>query len=296
MPLYSKVEKRLAKRAKDEASGLAELKAAVREELGEGSSSSGSSASGSDSERDSEDELDEDERESGDGVQEVDEDEIEDEDDDGDSDDEDSPNVPGAASAKRKRDHATDDEKDDDGDDGESGSELDESGEESDDDFDMTIEQVSAEPIYTTTSTQGAEVDTCVLCPGKVLKNATMVGVHKESNSHRRAVKRWERYLVDHSDEISDDTDPRAIVQDMLDSISTQLEKHEKPKRSKEVLSPSGKKPRSKAEKLKARKEKIQKKLADKVRDVQQTGDVSGLNRKARRLLAQQQHEKAKAK
>ena len=71
MPLYSKVEKRLAKKAKDEASGMATLKAAVREELGEGSSSSGSSESGSDSEQDS-----------GDEEEEVDEDEDDDNDDD----------------------------------------------------------------------------------------------------------------------------------------------------------------------------------------------------------------------
>ena len=65
MPLYSKVEKRLAKKAKDEASGMAKLKAAVREELGEGSSSSGSSESGSDSEQDSGDDDDEEEQEDG---------------------------------------------------------------------------------------------------------------------------------------------------------------------------------------------------------------------------------------
>ena len=107
-------------------------------------------------------------------------------------------------------------------------------------------------------------------------------------------MKRWERYLAEHADKIDADTDPRAIVQDIQDGISTQLSKPERPKRSQKAT--SGKPPQSSAERSKARKEKIQKKVEEKVREVQKTGDASGLNRKARRLLAQQEKDKAKSK
>ena len=114
-----------------------------------------------------------------------------------------------------------------------------------------------------------------------------------DGQSHRRAVKRWERFLAEHADEIDADTDPRAIVQAIQDSISTQLSKPEKPKRSQKAT--SGKPPQSRAEKSKARKEKIQKKVEESVREAQKTGDASGLNRKARRLLTQQEKDKAKS-
>lgn len=60
MPLYKITSKRLARKEREDASGLTELKAKILEELGEDDGSSGSSGSGSD-----EDEDDEEEDESG---------------------------------------------------------------------------------------------------------------------------------------------------------------------------------------------------------------------------------------
>ncbi|KAK4684772.1 hypothetical protein P7C73_g5395, partial [Tremellales sp. Uapishka_1] len=223
MPLYKLTSKRLEKRAREDELGITALKSKMRE-MGEEVGSSGSDSGSEGSEEDEGEDEDEDEESDGDSGN---EERLDSEDDSSDEDSEDEAEEERAGEQvgyKRKRDLRD-----------EAGAEeVDEEvdGEEDDEavEFTMTIEEALTAPLYplAAPSASGSEDEettpkavyhACVLCPGKLLKNATMVAKHLESKSHERSGKRYARRIAEVDTKPLTSDDPRDVVDDILDEM-----------------------------------------------------------------------------
>ncbi|GFZ44486.1 hypothetical protein JCM24511_02208 [Saitozyma sp. JCM 24511] len=223
MPLYKITSKRLARKEREDASGLTELKAKILEELGEDDGSSGSSGSGSDEDEDEEEEDESGGSEGSEGT--VDSEESSDEDEDEDEEDDAGAETTLPAGSKRKRPHGDSDSEEDDGSvSGDEDEDEDEEEEEEDEDddeedsadvpFTLTLDSALTSPIYPAPRSAGAGPDgrLCVLCPGKVLKHERMVEVHLSSSSHTRALKRFQSRLSTRTTDPLGTVDPREVV------------------------------------------------------------------------------------
>ncbi|EIW73030.1 hypothetical protein TREMEDRAFT_59195 [Tremella mesenterica DSM 1558] len=227
MPVYKKVEKRLAKKEKEDASGLTQLRALVKEELGEDESSSSSASSSTDT-SDSEDNEDN----SGDDDSEEEEREGEEKDLVEQKVGEVEENVvkkeEQKIGEKRKRregsksfssDSESDSESDSDSQEEEEEDVDEEEGEkngsEDGDGFSMSIDDVAKDPLYDDELGRKS----CVVCPGKALKNEKMITLHLKSGGHTRAMKRWNKIIKSPRIESFQTQDPREIVEEIQRGI-----------------------------------------------------------------------------
>ncbi|RXK38414.1 hypothetical protein M231_04323 [Tremella mesenterica] len=238
MPVYKKVEKRLAKKEREDASGLTQLKALVKEELGEDESSSSSASSSTDT-SDSEDNEDD---SSSDDDSEEDNSDDEEEEMKENTKDVGREEVHGAVEEevgmkdgeqkigeKRKRRKGPDslssdsesdsdsnsDSSEEDDDVDEEEEEEEENGSEDGDGFSMSIDDVAKDPLYDDELGRKS----CVVCPGKALKNEKMITLHLKSGGHTRAMKRWNKIIKSPRIESFQTQDPREIVEEIQRGI-----------------------------------------------------------------------------
>ncbi|WWD22634.1 hypothetical protein CI109_107127 [Kwoniella shandongensis] len=290
MPLYKITEKRLKKREWEDETGITALKSKMRE-MGEGSASgSGEEWSDeSDSESGSDDEgagsvSDDDDDDEGSEEEGDEEDEDVDGELDSDAEDfdegssDDDGDEEGSVGGKRKRSVSVSDASD------------------ISDDFSRTVEETLEDPIYTS-----GEIQRCVFCPGKLLKNDGMLKDHLESKAHKRASKRFSTHITAHPPPPG--SDPREIVEQILDELEEGPIPSAPSASTKETrVTQEGAKKEGKSMSRKERKEHKARLLLEQNnitgagQEASKSGDgEGGLNRKARRLLAAQQKGEGKS-
>lgn len=93
-------------------------------------------------------------------------------------------------------------------------------------DFDLAIDQVSANPTYLLPSPpHPTDSSACVVCPTRIFKNEHMIKEHLNSKIHKRSMKRWESYLSTAASEGRElEGDPRLIVEEIMDDLEVTRE------------------------------------------------------------------------
>ncbi|OCF34572.1 hypothetical protein I316_03613 [Kwoniella heveanensis BCC8398] len=305
MPLYKLTEKRMKKRAREDEQGITQIKAAMRE--------MGDSAG---------EETDSDESVSGSGSEDEDDDDEQgwSEDSDDDDDEEESQEEDEEGDAELDVDiEGLDDSDDEDEEEDEEDAGSEDGSEASSSVFPISLEGALTEPIY---ANGNADDQLCVLCPDKLMKNQHMVKIHLESKGHKRAAKRYALRLSTHPP--PPDTDPREVVDDILAELdsapaggagtgesSTSVAAPDKGSNEAKASEPENeaegsasgggvqRKRKRKMGKEERRAVRAEKLLAqaqsgtasdEKADDAAKDG-ASGLNRKARRLLARRNGE-----
>ncbi|WVF66790.1 hypothetical protein IAT40_001532 [Kwoniella sp. CBS 6097] len=291
MPLYKLTEKRMKKRAREDEQGITQIKAAMRE--------MGDSAG---------EETDSDESVSGSEIDDEDEEQGWSEDSEDDEDDDEGDEGEEGDDAKLDVDIEgleDSDEDEDEGAESEVGSEASSSV------FPISLEGALTQPIY---ASGNADDQLCVLCPDKSMKNEHMVKIHLDSKGHKRAAKRYALRLT--TNPPAPHTDPREVVDDILADLdsapggastsASALEskknatevKEKGEKGGKDVVAGGEKKRKRKMGKKERRAVRAERLLAQaQAGDVkkdgaeEKEGEASGLNRKARRLLARRNGE-----
>ncbi|KAI0787852.1 hypothetical protein C8Q74DRAFT_1216402 [Fomes fomentarius] len=105
--------------------------------------------------------------------------------------------------------NVSDAEEDVDGDDAEE-EDGEESEEEEDEGPSMTVSEALRDPLYLIS--REPEVKCCILCPGKLLKNSTMIEVHLKSGAHTRHFAHLRESAMD----VDADTDVRDLMRAQL--------------------------------------------------------------------------------
>ncbi|KAF9052455.1 hypothetical protein BDZ89DRAFT_1153835 [Hymenopellis radicata] len=88
-------------------------------------------------------------------------------------------------------DDGQDENQDDDANDEDDPADEQSSSDEADEDVDMTVKQVLVNPLHPSPS--NPDITKCFICPGKLLKNETMIQLHLKSKHHIRRVSQFSK-------------------------------------------------------------------------------------------------------
>ncbi|KJA16858.1 hypothetical protein HYPSUDRAFT_71036 [Hypholoma sublateritium FD-334 SS-4] len=132
----------------------------------------------------------------------------------------------------------------------------------------VTVRQALLDSVYVVSILP--EVKACVVCPGKLLKGAKMVQLHRVSNAHERRSKQFKALSVDaHPDESAWEVLQRGSVEKPKLSLAP----------SADATSKRAEKKASQAEKLNLRREKAKaKRVKDALKKKASTAGPSGLS------------------